>query len=161
MLEDARVLILITESRLRLENPVEAHTIVLDDDRSSLAQEPDRNLGPSSKPENAAYVIYTSGSTGRPKGVVITHANLVRLFTATDQGFGFGPNDTWTLFHSFAFDFSVWEIWGALLYGGRLVVAVTPWMTSRSPELFHDLLVDHKGHSSQSELRPRFRTRSI
>jgi len=142
MLEDARVPILITESRLRLGKPVEAHTIILDEDWPSLAQEPVGNLEHSSSPENAAYVIYTSGSTGRPKGVVITHANVVRLFTATDHWFGFGPSDTWTLFHSFAFDFSVWEIWGALLYGGRLVVV--PWMTSRSPELFHDLLVDQK-----------------
>ncbi|HKD06956.1 MAG TPA: amino acid adenylation domain-containing protein [Bryobacteraceae bacterium] len=142
MLEDARAPILITESRLRLENPVEAHTVVLDEDWPSIAQEPAANLGLFSKPENAAYVIYTSGSTGRPKGVIITHANVVRLFTATDHWFGFGPSDTWSLFHSFAFDFSVWEIWGALLYGGKLVVV--PWIASRSPELFHDLLVDHK-----------------
>ncbi|MGW3962983.1 amino acid adenylation domain-containing protein [Amycolatopsis sp. NPDC005003] len=73
-------------------------------------------------PANAAYVIYTSGSTGRPKGVVVPHANVLRLFEATADWFGFGPGDTWTLFHSPAFDFSVWEIWGALLHGGRLVV---------------------------------------
>ena len=70
----------------------------------------------------SAYVIYTSGSTGKPKGVLVTHANVVRLFDATEAWFGFGAEDVWTLFHSYAFDFSVWEIWGALLYGGRLVV---------------------------------------
>ncbi|HVR99166.1 MAG TPA: amino acid adenylation domain-containing protein, partial [Thermoanaerobaculia bacterium] len=85
-----------------------------------------------------AYVIYTSGSTGRPKGVLITHANVTRLFDATDSWFGFGERDVWTLFHSYTFDFSVWEIWGALLYGGRLVAV--PWEVSRSPELFFDLL---------------------
>ena len=87
----------------------------------------------------AAYVIYTSGSTGRPKGVVVSHANVIPLFDATAPSFGFGPDDVWTLFHSAAFDFSVWEIWGALLYGGRLVVV--PRLVSRSPEAFYQLLV--------------------
>src|SRR5262249_7647218 len=73
-------------------------------------------------PDLPAYVIYTSGSTGTPKGVVVTHANVDRLLTATDPWFGFNADDVWSLFHSYAFDFSVWEIWGALLYGGRLVV---------------------------------------
>jgi amino acid adenylation domain-containing protein len=89
-------------------------------------------------PELPAYVIYTSGSTGKPKGVVVGNAHVARLFAATDPPFGFGPADAWTLFHSYAFDFSVWEIWGALLYGGRLTVV--PYWTSRSPEAFRDLL---------------------
>ncbi|HVG44371.1 MAG TPA: amino acid adenylation domain-containing protein, partial [Longimicrobium sp.] len=91
-------------------------------------------------PEALAYVIYTSGSTGRPKGVQVTHANVVRLFTATDAWFGFGADDVWTLFHSYAFDFSVWELWGALLYGGRLVVV--PFDVSRAPEEFYALVAD-------------------
>ena len=91
-------------------------------------------------PDHPAYVIYTSGSTGRPKGVVVTHRNLSRLFSATQPWFGFGEDDVWTLFHSYAFDFSVWEMWGALVYGGRLVVV--PYWTSRSPEVFLDLLRD-------------------
>ncbi|MEU1438840.1 amino acid adenylation domain-containing protein [Streptomyces sp. NPDC005786] len=85
-----------------------------------------------------AYVIYTSGSTGRPKGVVVPHSNVVRLFTATEHWFGFGPDDVWTLFHSYAFDFSVWELWGPLLHGGRLVVV--PHSVSRSPAEFLTLL---------------------
>src|SRR6185295_1740733 len=89
-------------------------------------------------PQNAAYVLYTSGSTGKPKGVVVPHANVVRLLRATERWFGFGPHDVWTLFHSFAFDFSVWEIWGALLSGGRLVVV--PQDIARTPEAFHRLL---------------------
>ncbi|MFF1785992.1 amino acid adenylation domain-containing protein [Kitasatospora sp. NPDC058243] len=88
--------------------------------------------------EDTAYVIYTSGSTGRPKGVPVTHHNVVRLFSSTDHWFGFGADDVWTLFHSYAFDFSVWELWGALLHGGRLVVV--PHLVSRDPAAFLDLL---------------------
>ncbi|MFE2196242.1 amino acid adenylation domain-containing protein, partial [Streptomyces olivaceus] len=89
-------------------------------------------------PDTPAYVIYTSGSTGRPKGVVVPHVNVVRLFSATDEWFGFGSDDVWTLFHSYAFDFSVWELWGPLLYGGRLVVV--PFDVSRSAGEFLALL---------------------
>jgi amino acid adenylation domain-containing protein len=89
-------------------------------------------------PCSLAYVIYTSGSTGRPKGVMVTHANVLRLFESTERWFDFGPDDAWTLFHSYAFDFSVWEIWGPLLHGGRLVVV--PFETSRDPEAFRALL---------------------
>ncbi|MEA2694874.1 MAG: hypothetical protein QOJ16_4261, partial [Acidobacteriota bacterium] len=74
----------------------------------------------------------------RPKGVAVTHGNVARLFAATGSGFGFGPGDVWTLFHSYAFDFSVWELWGALLHGGRLVVV--PHAVSRSPVDFVRLL---------------------
>ncbi|HSR70509.1 MAG TPA: amino acid adenylation domain-containing protein [Acidobacteriota bacterium] len=73
-------------------------------------------------PQQLAYVIYTSGSTGRPKGVGVTHANLVRLFDSTRDFFNFGHDDAWVLFHSISFDFSVWEVWGALSYGGRLTI---------------------------------------
>nr|WP_245654267.1 amino acid adenylation domain-containing protein [Streptomyces violens] len=90
-------------------------------------------------PEEAAYIIYTSGSTGRPKGVVVPHRNVVALLAATREDFRLGADDTWTLFHSSAFDFSVWEIWGPLLTGARLVVV--PYWVSRSPEEFHELLV--------------------
>ncbi|WP_020104824.1 non-ribosomal peptide synthetase [Nocardia sp. 348MFTsu5.1] len=69
-----------------------------------------------------AYVIYTSGSTGRPKGVVVSHGNVCALLDATANRFEFGADDVWTLFHSYAFDFSVWELWGALAYGGRIQV---------------------------------------
>ncbi|HSK74824.1 MAG TPA: amino acid adenylation domain-containing protein, partial [Thermoanaerobaculia bacterium] len=108
-----------------------------------LADDPqgrDDHPGVPLPPEAPAYLIYTSGSTGRPKGVVVTHANVARLFEATDHGFGFGPADVWTLFHSYAFDFSVWELWGALLHGGRLVVV--PYLVSRSPEAFRALLAE-------------------
>ncbi|TDC71920.1 amino acid adenylation domain-containing protein [Actinomadura sp. GC306] len=103
---------------------------------------PDTDPGVVIHPENPAYVIYTSGSTGRPKGVVVPHQNVVRLLRSTEQWFDFGPDDAWTLFHSYAFDFSVWELWGPLLYGGRLVVV--PYETSRSPQDFLNLLVDER-----------------
>jgi amino acid adenylation domain-containing protein len=93
-------------------------------------------------PRHLAYIIYTSGSTGRPKGVMIEHRNVVRLFAATERWFQFDRKDVWTLFHSFAFDFSVWEIWGALFYGGRLVVV--PQLTTRSPREFYNLLVKER-----------------
>ncbi|WP_324197356.1 non-ribosomal peptide synthase/polyketide synthase [Nocardia cyriacigeorgica] len=89
-------------------------------------------------PAATAYVIYTSGSTGRPKGVVVPHRNVLRLLDNTQRHFEFGPSDVWTLFHSYAFDFSVWELWGALLHGGTLVVV--DYYTSRSPQQFRELL---------------------
>ncbi|MFD4987447.1 amino acid adenylation domain-containing protein [Streptomyces sp. NPDC058374] len=85
-----------------------------------------------------AYVIHTSGSSGTPKGVAVEHRNVVRLFEQTAGPYGFGPDDVWTLFHSVSFDFSVWEIWGALLHGGRLVVV--PAEVARSPREFRGLL---------------------
>ncbi|KGV43561.1 non-ribosomal peptide synthetase [Burkholderia pseudomallei] len=85
-----------------------------------------------------AYVIYTSGSTGRPKGVMVEHAQVVRLFGATQAWFGFDERDVWTLFHSHGFDFSVWELWGALLHGGRLVIV--PTEVTRTPSAFFALL---------------------
>ena len=93
-------------------------------------------------PSHPAYVIYTSGTTGNPKGVLIPHRNVVGLMSATEDFYGFGPDDVWAMVHSLAFDVSVWEIWGALLYGGRLVV-VTQEIT-RSPADLLDLLAAEK-----------------
>ncbi|WP_225825822.1 non-ribosomal peptide synthase/polyketide synthase [Streptomyces naphthomycinicus] len=110
--------------------------------RADLARRPASGPPRRALPESPAYAIYTSGSTGRPKGVVVPHANVIRLFTRTRHWFGFGPDDVWTLFHSYAFDFSVWELWGPLLHGGRLVVV--PEDTARSPEDFLRLLADER-----------------
>ncbi len=93
-------------------------------------------------PQHPAYLIYTSGSTGRPKGVVNTLQNVARLFDATRPWFRFDERDTWTLFHSHAFDFSVWELWGALLHGGRLIIV--PLRVAQSAEAFRELLVRHR-----------------
>ena len=104
---------------------------------------PDTDPDAASTPDDLAYVIYTSGSTGKPKGVLVTHANVSRASSARpSHWFAFGPHDVWTLFHSYAFDFSVWELWGALLYGGRLVIV--PYWVSRDPAAFRKLLVDER-----------------
>ena len=110
--------------------------LLLDDPevRADLARRPATGPAPARRPlpEHPAYVIYTSGSTGRPKGVVVPHRNVVRLFTAHPRLVRASTSDdVWTLFHSYAFDFSVWEIWGALLHGGRLVVV--PHEVTRVP----------------------------
>jgi len=94
------------------------------------------------KVDDPAYVIYTSGSTGRPKGVVVSHGNMSRLFSAADDCFDFSGDDVWCLFHSYGFDFSVWELWGALRYGGKLVIV--PYWLSRSPDDFYRLLATQK-----------------
>jgi amino acid adenylation domain-containing protein len=102
--------------------------------------QPQENASPQPpSPDDPAYVIYTSGSTGRPKGVVVPHRNVIALIDATRGEYGLGAADVWTWFHSSAFDFSVWEIWGCLLTGGRLVVV--PHFVSREPDHFRDLLV--------------------
>src|SRR6266542_3509842 len=90
--------------------------------------------------DNLAYVIYTSGSTGIPKGVMVEHAQVSRLFSSTDEAYAFTDQDVWCLFHSCAFDFSVWELWGALGYGGRLIVV--PREVARSSEEFYRLVCD-------------------
>ncbi|WP_338848537.1 amino acid adenylation domain-containing protein [Massilia sp. W12] len=117
-------------------------TVCVDSERAFMLAMAQDNLDLPCSPQQLAYVIYTSGSTGTPKGVLVPHSNVMRLFHATDAWFGFGAQDVWTLFHSSAFDFSVWEIWGALLYGGRLVVV--PYMVSRSPQAFYDLVQSEK-----------------
>jgi amino acid adenylation domain-containing protein len=113
-------------------------SITVDEELLAACRESEEPLDVPVSPGNLAYVIYTSGSTGRPKGTLVTHANVSRLLSATQGWFGFGPDDVWTLFHSVAFDFSVWEIWGALAYGGRLVIV--PADTARSPEELRVLL---------------------
>ncbi|MFV2116803.1 amino acid adenylation domain-containing protein, partial [Micromonospora sp. LOL_025] len=127
-------------TRAALDGLTAAPLVDLDADAHRWADRPGTDPDPGTRPDHLAYVIHTSGSTGRPKGVMVEHANVVRLFSATAGWFGFGPTDVWSLFHSFAFDFSVWEIWGALLHGGRLVIV--PRLVSRSPADFHRLLCD-------------------
>ncbi|MGE0681568.1 MAG: amino acid adenylation domain-containing protein, partial [Candidatus Binatia bacterium] len=142
MLEDAAAPVLVTQRQFASQLPIHQAQIVYldelsqDDELRELSAED--NLESQTTPDHLAYVIYTSGSTGKPKGVQVTHENVTRLFRMTEAWFSFHAQDVWTLFHSSAFDFSVWEIWGALLYGGRLVVV--PYWVSRSPEAFCQLL---------------------
>lgn len=142
MLSDARAPIILTSTLLQERlSAIDAEVIALDspelDPAVDNGESADATLDPI-EPNQAAYIIYTSGSTGTPKGCIIPHHQAVRLFDATDHWFHFNRDDVWTLFHSHAFDFSVWEIWGALLHGGRLVIV--PQTTSRDPEAFLELL---------------------
>ena len=139
ILADTGAAVLVTQENLLPRLGASATEILcLDRDRALLAAQPASDPQVAVGPENLAYVIYTSGSTGQPKGCCVTHHNASRLFAATEEWFHFDARDVWTLFHSFAFDFSVWEIWGALLYGGRLVVV--PQAVCRAPDAFYELL---------------------
>jgi amino acid adenylation domain-containing protein len=143
MLEDAAVNVLVTQVKLVESLPQhQAQLICLDTEWEKIASYIPLNPESGAKPDNLTYIIYTSGSTGKPKGVLVNHSNVVRLFAATDSWYHFNPQDVWTLFHSYAFDFSVWEIWGALLHGGRLVIV--PYLVTRSPEPFLELLCQEK-----------------
>jgi len=139
MLSDSGAGLVLTQSSLKEKLPEGSVSLALDADWETLIA-PQAATAPQTAvtPDHLAYVIYTSGSTGQPKGCLTTHANVSRLFTSTQAWFEFATGDVWTLFHSYAFDFSVWEIWGALLYGGRLVVV--PYWAAREPERFLALL---------------------
>ncbi len=138
MIEDSGTALVLTQHAVREKVPAPERVTMLELDTLDLSGEPAHNPDIAVGLETLAYVIYTSGSTGRPKGAQLCHRNVTRLLAATDAWFGFGPNDVWTLFHSYAFDFSVWEIFGALCTGGKLVVV--PYWVSRSPEDFLALL---------------------
>ena len=135
MLEDSGAKIMVTQEGTKAPPQAKGlHVLSIEE----TANEPDSRLDLAIEPDNLAYVIYTSGSTGRPKGVPISHGNVVRLFEGTAAWFQFNADDIWPLFHSCAFDYSVWEMWGALLYGGRLVIV--PYYITRSPDAYYELL---------------------
>ncbi|PBP85245.1 non-ribosomal peptide synthetase, partial [Pseudomonas syringae] len=136
-LGDSTPVALLSQQTVQQALPVTELPIISLDD-ADLQDESVCNPQVAVKSSDLAYVIYTSGSTGLPKGVMVEHRNVARLFSATEEWFGFNEQDVWALFHSFAFDFSVWEIWGALLHGGRLLIV--PQLVSRSPEDFYTLL---------------------
>ena len=145
VLSDCNASAVVTTSEIAKRLGLQAKRMVLIDQldlASDGSQSNNQNPSVDVSSSQMAYLIYTSGSTGKPKGVMVTHANATRLFSSTEHWFQFGATDTWTLFHSFAFDFSVWEIWGALLYGGKLVVV--PYEVSRSPQEFYRLLCEQK-----------------
>ena len=146
IIEDARLPVVVTSSQnqLNIEN-LEIKVFPIDHiDVAAVIRDTKNDPSPTCNinADHHAYVIYTSGSTGKPKGVLVTHRNVLRLFNSTNSLYEFNNSDVWTLFHSYAFDFSVWEIWGALLYGGKLVIV--PYWISRSPEDFYRLLVQER-----------------
>ncbi|WP_223432480.1 non-ribosomal peptide synthase/polyketide synthase [Pseudomonas sp. GL-B-26] len=140
MIEDSGITLLLTQQHLIDGLPARDGVQVLSLESLQLDVFSADNLPALVSPENLAYVIYTSGSTGRPKGALLSHGNVGRLLSATAAEFNFGPDDVWTLFHSYAFDFSVWELFGSLCTGGRLVIV--PYYISREPQEFHRLLCD-------------------
>ncbi|MGB0521651.1 MAG: amino acid adenylation domain-containing protein [Flammeovirgaceae bacterium] len=113
-------------------------TVNLSEAQEELTCQSVANLNTPISPDQLLYVIYTSGTTGKPKGVLIEHRNVVRLFFTDRPLFDFTDKDTWSLFHSYCFDFSVWEMYGALLYGARLVVI--PKETAQNTQLFAEVL---------------------
>lgn len=134
MAADAGLSVVVTQRGLE----VPATALPLDADTDGDLPVPDLTVTGA----DLAYLIYTSGSTGEPKAVTVPHGQVVRLMRATQDWYRFDERDVWTLFHSFAFDFSVWELWGALAHGGRLVVV--PFWQTRSPEDFQRLLAREK-----------------
>lgn len=142
ILNDAKAPLFLTQKNI-LSNfsrfEAELHEILLlDQEADAINKCSVDNLNVAIFPDDSCYVIYTSGTTGKPKGVLISHKNVVRLFASTEKLYSFNENDIWTLFHSYAFDFSVWELWGALLYGGSVVIV--PNDVARNPQLYWQLL---------------------
>ena len=141
MLADAKPIAAITTADLRARlDGSDVPVIDVDDPAVDIALD----IYPSSTlltpaPDDIAYMIYTSGTTGVPKGVAVTHHNVTQVLESLPADLPAGPGQVWSQWHSLVFDVSVWEIWGALLHGGRLVVV--PESVAGSPEDLHDLLV--------------------
>ncbi|MFE3048388.1 amino acid adenylation domain-containing protein [Streptomyces albidoflavus] len=142
MLEDSGARLLITHHHTTRPAPADIQVIDLETERETLAHQPTTAPTTTVTPDDLAYVIYTSGSTGRPKGVAIEHHTVLHLLANSQPLYGFGPQDVWTVFHSYAFDFSVWELWGALTTGARAVIV--PHDTARNPEAMWHLLKQEK-----------------
>lgn len=140
MIEDSRMQIMLTISKWKTGVPPGLLTVCIDEETGEAG--PDEELTYISRPEHLCYIIYTSGTTGNPKGVMVEHRQVVRLLFNDKPLFDFGPQDVWTMFHSHCFDFSVWEIYGALLYGGKVVVI--PRMIARDTSAFRALLIKEK-----------------
>ncbi|GAB2699075.1 hypothetical protein GCM10010442_16050 [Kitasatospora kifunensis] len=136
MADDASVDLVLTDADGAADAPAAKRVVTIDPglwaDDAPQADEVEVS------PQAPAYVIYTSGSSGTPKGVEVSHANVTALLTACDRVVETDSSDVWTLFHSYCFDFSVWELWGALAHGAKLVVV--PAQAARSPEAMLDLL---------------------
>ncbi|ORA08534.1 hypothetical protein BST12_28315, partial [Mycobacterium angelicum] len=137
MLTDAAPQLLITDSATAPRLPESTIPRLILDQLGADATPDQPAIRPA--PDNLAYIMYTSGSTGKPKAVAITQRNVVALFAGLKQECQFAATDVWAWCHSPAFDVSVWEMWGALLHGAR-VVAV-PWTTVRSPRALWELII--------------------
>ncbi|MCL5261004.1 MAG: amino acid adenylation domain-containing protein, partial [Gammaproteobacteria bacterium] len=145
ILKDTQAKLLITQEHLQPKLKKHKIDVVVIDNaeiQHQLNYYQAHSLTPKAQSNNLAYVIYTSGTTGDPKGVLQTQHNVIRLFASTAKYFQFNSKDTWTLFHSYIFDFTVWELWGALLYGGKLVIP--NYFATRDTTLFYALCEKYK-----------------
>lgn len=141
MLNDSKAKIFLTNSTHKNDLNIYIPCYLLDiSSTNELYNNLEENLPNINSPEDLIYIIYTSGSTGTPKGVMLCHRNVVRLIKNESFQFDFNENDTWTMFHSVAFDFSVWELYACLLYGSKLILVPEP--TAKDPKKFLKLLKD-------------------
>ncbi|MCK4259133.1 MAG: amino acid adenylation domain-containing protein, partial [Halanaerobiales bacterium] len=136
-LKDSRTQFLLTQNHLAGQNHFSGEIIDLMDEK--MFAEDCSNLENINQSSDLAYIIYTSGSTGKPKGVMVEHNNLIRLMFNDKFQFDFTETDVWTLFHSYCFDFTVWEMYGSLLYGGKLII-ISKLIAQNSQEFLTILL---------------------
>lgn len=139
MIEDSGCRMIVSTNRYNCAVIDKDAALLLDRD---IRDEDTGKIENTATPDSLAYIIYTSGTTGKPKGVMIENKNVVRLFFNNHALFDFNENDVWSLFHSCCFDFSVWEMYGALLFGGELVIV--PKVVARDTPAFLQFLREHQ-----------------
>ena len=143
ILADANCPLILTDSLSKTKfSSVQKNLFIVDESLHELTEFPTFNVKHESNIQDLIYVLYTSGTTGIPKGVCQTHYNVIRLLERGNELFSFSSNDVWVLFHSYTFDFSVWEMWGAVRFGGCLVLP--SYQETRDPALFHQLVLRNK-----------------
>ena len=143
MLKDSKAKLFLTNKQHQNDLEIPVNTYLLDiNTRNEIYKNDISNLECVNSPDDLIYIIYTSGSTGTPKGVMLKHRNVVRLIKNEKFQFDFNENDVWTMFHSVAFDFSVWELYASLLYGSKLILV--PETTAKDPNKFLELMRSEK-----------------